>query len=289
MPEFGLVPRDEDEGLFSRNINGELVRLDTPTVADYDTTVNIQIDGIAVEMPVAEPLRDAQGNILLNLDGRTTPRYTTIFDAIVKLDKSASTPTLCHQSHMTPVAVCRICVVQVYGQRNGQRTPERKLLPACQHQVKAGMEVLTMEAPGPDGDRVRRVTRVLAELLVTDHLKPAPAPAPAPADDIAPFNELRLLAERCNLMNCTVSGPCLFNESPACPATRGSSRQAPARFIVSSILSRSQCLYFVRSVYTCLRRSKEQPSHRSNRQGLFDGHRLRSQRHDAGILLRSMR
>ncbi len=187
------------------------MRLDTPTVADYDTTVKIQIDGIAVEMPVAEPLRDAQGNILLNLDGRTTPRYTTIFDAIVKLDKSASTPTLCHQSHMTPVAVCRICVVQVYGQRNGQRTPERKLLPACQHQVKAGMEVLTMEAPGPDGDRVRRVTRVLAELLVTDHLKPAPAPAPA--DDIAPFNELRLLAERCNLSQSLFLDPA-FSTSP---------------------------------------------------------------------------
>ena len=62
-------------------------------------------------------------------------------------------PTLCHQPHMSPVAVCRLCVVQIYGQKRGRRAAERKLLPACQHQVKEGMEVFTMNAPGPDGER----------------------------------------------------------------------------------------------------------------------------------------
>jgi NADH dehydrogenase/NADH:ubiquinone oxidoreductase subunit G len=57
---------------------------------------------------------------------------------------------------MKPVAVCRRCVVQIYGQKRGKRAAERKLLPACQHPVKNGMEVFTMNAPGPDGERVRQ-------------------------------------------------------------------------------------------------------------------------------------
>ena len=57
-------------------------------------------------------------------------------------------PVLCHQPHMKPVAVCRLCVVQIYGQKRGKRAAERKLFPACQHPVKEGMEVFTMNAPG---------------------------------------------------------------------------------------------------------------------------------------------
>ena len=28
-------------------------------------------------------------------------------------------PTLCHQPHLKPVAVCRLCVVQIVGQKRG--------------------------------------------------------------------------------------------------------------------------------------------------------------------------
>src|SRR5580765_6751444 len=150
---FFIGSRDEDEGLFSRDINGQLVRLDAPTEGDYGKIVNMQIDGQKVTVPLAEPLKDAQGNVVLDLNGRTTPRYTTIYDAAIKLyaDKSGDEakipiPILCHQTHMQPVAVCRMCIVQIYGQKRGKRSPERKLLPACQHQVKDGMEVFTMNA-----------------------------------------------------------------------------------------------------------------------------------------------
>ena len=199
LPDYALGPRDDDEGLFSRDINGQLVRLDAPTEADYSKRVTVQVDGREVIVPLAEPLKDSQGNIVLDLEGRTTPRYTTIFDAIVAMRRSSdasdiAVPTLCHQPHMTPVGVCRMCVVQVYGLRHGKRTPERKLLPACQHQVKDGMEVFTMNHPGADGQRVRKTVEILAELLTTDHLKMAPPPAPA--DELAPYNELRQLAER---------------------------------------------------------------------------------------------
>src|SRR3954447_18418090 len=191
----GLFVRDDDEGLFSRDINGQLVRVDSPTEADYEKNVTLQIDGLPVTVPLAEPLTDPNGNIVLDLEGRTTPRYTTIYDAARKLyvekigdEKKIPIPVLCHQPHMTPVAVCRLCIVQIYGQKRGRRAAERKLLPACQHQVKDGMEVFTMNDPGPDGERVRQTVKVVTELLAADHLKPAPHPEIA--EELAPFNEL---------------------------------------------------------------------------------------------------
>ena len=205
-PDLDLAPsvRDDDEGLFSRDINGQLVRLDAPTQADYGKSVTLSIDGSKVTVPLAEPLKDAQGNIVVDIDGETTPRYTTIYDAAVQLcvkqpgdEACIPIPTLCHQPHMSPIAVCRVCVVRIYGTKRGKRTPERKLLPACQHQVKDGMEVFTMKDPGPDGAIVRDTVNVLVELLTADNLKPAPPPAPA--EELAPFNELKLLADRCGI------------------------------------------------------------------------------------------
>ncbi len=201
-PESELFVRDDDEGLFSRDINGQLVRLDAPTESDYDKVITLQIDGQPVTVPLAEPLKDANGNIVMDAEGRTKPRYTTIYDAAVKLyvkqpgdEAKIPIPTLCHLPHMKPVAVCRLCVVQIYGQKRGKRAAERKLLPACQHQVKEAMEVFTMEAPGADGERVRQAVKVMSELLAADHLKPAPAPALT--KELAPFNELGRMTDRC--------------------------------------------------------------------------------------------
>src|SRR6516165_11326142 len=197
----GLFIRDDDEGLFSRDINGQLVRLDPPTESDYKKNVTLQIDGVPVTVPLAEPLTDPNGNIVVDIGGRTTPRYTTIFDAARKLyvkqpgdESKIPIPTLCHLPHMKPVAVCRLCVVQIYGQKRGKRAAERKLLPACQHPVKDGMEVFTMNAPGPDGERVRQSIKAVTELLAPDCLKPAPNPELA--KKLAPFNELGEMVER---------------------------------------------------------------------------------------------
>jgi CRP-like cAMP-binding protein/Fe-S-cluster-containing dehydrogenase component len=197
----GPLIRDDDEGLFSRDIDGQLVRLDEPTAADYEKTVTLQIDGQSVTVPLAAPLHDSQGNIVQDVDGRTTPRYTTIYNAAVSLyvkqpgdEAKIPIPTLCHLEHMTPVAICRLCVVQIYGTKRGKRAAERKLLPACQHPVKDGMEVFTMNAPGPDGERVRQSVKILTELLASDHLKPAQPPALE--REFAPFNELAQAVQR---------------------------------------------------------------------------------------------
>jgi Fe-S-cluster-containing hydrogenase component 2 len=216
----GLFVRDDDEGLFSRDINGQLVRLDAPTESDYGKNVTLQIDGVPVTVPLAEPLTDANGNIVVDLQGRTTPRYTTIFDAARKLyveqmgdEKKIPIPVLCHQPHMTPVAVCRLCVVQIYGQKRGRRAAERKLLPACQHQVKDGMEVFTMNAVGPDGDRVRQTVKVVTELLAADHLKPANPPELE--KELAQFNELGCLTERCGANPSRLKVEILSHRPPA--------------------------------------------------------------------------
>ena len=51
------------------------------------------------------------------------------------------TPTLCFLENLTPVNVCRICVVEVEGSRT--------LVPACSRKAEDGMKVQT------DSDRVR--------------------------------------------------------------------------------------------------------------------------------------
>ena len=222
----GLFVRDDDEGLFSRDINGQLVRLDAPTQSDYEKEVTLQIDGQTVTVPLAEPLKDANGNLVQDLDGQTTPRYTTIYDAAAKLyvreagdEAKIPIPTLCHLPHMTPVAVCRLCVVQIYGQKRGKRAAERKLLPACQHPVKNGMEVFTMNAPGPDGERVRQSVKVVTELLAADHLKPAPQPEIA--KELSPFNELGQVAERCGASASRFRLEVLSKSPPEPPARAG--------------------------------------------------------------------
>ena len=201
--ELAAAPpiRDDDEGLFGRDIDGQLVRLDSPTAADFNRTVTLTIDGQSVTVPLAAPLKDADGNIVQDLEGRPKPRYTTIYDAAVKLyvkqpgdEAKIPIPTLCHLEHMNPVAVCRLCVVQIYGQKRGKRAAERRLLPACQHQVKEGMEVFTMNDPGRDGERVRGSVKMITELLAADHLKAAP---PGSFEtEFAPYNELAKAAER---------------------------------------------------------------------------------------------
>ena len=250
----GLFVRDDDEGLFSRDLNGSLVRLDAPTQADYDKQVTLEIDGQSVTVPLAEPLQDANGNVVQDLEGRTTPRYTTIYDAALKLyvheagdEVKIPIPTLCHLPHMKPVAVCRLCVVQIYGQKRGKRAAERKLLPACQHPVKNGMEVFTMNAPGPDGERVRQSVKVVTELLAADHLKPAPHPEVA--KELSPFNELAQMADRCGASTSRFKLDVL-SVPPPVPPPRAGRRELDSSSPVFTV-DHSACILCDRCVRAC--------------------------------------
>ncbi|MBW3600672.1 MAG: cyclic nucleotide-binding domain-containing protein, partial [Planctomycetes bacterium] len=168
----------EEEGLFARDVDGQLVRLERATEADYRKLVTLVVDGREVTVPKAAPLTDSQGNIVNDADGRTIPRRTTIYDAATRryvreLGDENPIPILCHREHMRPAGVCRVCAVEVSRMQDGREVKGRKLVPACHHPVdEVGMIVHTLNSPDQESaDRVRQSVRILLELLTADHLR----------------------------------------------------------------------------------------------------------------------
>ena len=100
------------------------------TVADKTvsgTKVSITIDGQPVEVD--------QGQTIL--DGCRSA--------------GVDTPTICYADNLTPVNVCRVCVVEVDGNRT--------LVPSCSRPAEEGMVVHT------DSDRVRHSRKMVLEFL----------------------------------------------------------------------------------------------------------------------------
>ena len=91
--------------------------------------------------------------VKLSIDGEDVqvPEGTTILEACRGL--RIDTPTLCQLETLTPVNVCRVCVVEVEG--------SRVLVPACSRTVEVDMKVLT------DSERVRHSRRLVLELLAS--------------------------------------------------------------------------------------------------------------------------
>jgi iron-only hydrogenase group A len=77
----------------------------------------------------------------------------TILDAAKSV--GIHVPTLCHLKDLTPTGACRICVVEVEGQRG--------LIPSCAYPVYEGMVVET------NSPRVRIARKTIVELLVENH------------------------------------------------------------------------------------------------------------------------
>ncbi|HVQ23109.1 MAG TPA: 2Fe-2S iron-sulfur cluster-binding protein [Candidatus Saccharimonadia bacterium] len=99
----------------------------------------------------AAPERPTPAPIELEIDGRavTAPEGSTILDACRA--EGIETPTLCYLENLTPVNVCRVCVVELEG--------ARVLAPACSRKVERGMKVAT------DSERVRTSRKLVLELL----------------------------------------------------------------------------------------------------------------------------
>jgi len=99
----------------------------------------------------AAPATAAPTDVEIVLDGRpvAVPAGSTILDACRA--EGIDIPTLCFLESLTPVNVCRVCVVEVTG--------SRVLVPACSRRVEAGMEVRT------GSERVRHSRRLVLELL----------------------------------------------------------------------------------------------------------------------------
>ena len=89
--------------------------------------------------------------IRLTVDGHEleVEEGTTILGACT--EAAIDTPTICWAPNLTPVNVCRVCVVEVEG--------SRALVPACSRPVEDGMVVHT------DSDRVRHSRKIVLEFL----------------------------------------------------------------------------------------------------------------------------
>ena len=99
----------------------------TATRAVAEVAVTISIDGVDVRVPQGASVLDACN--AANVD----------------------TPTLCYSENLTPVNVCRVCVVELDGSRT--------LIPSCSRPAEDGMVVHT------DSDRVRHSRKMVLEFL----------------------------------------------------------------------------------------------------------------------------
>lgn len=91
--------------------------------------------------------------VTLTIDGRPVevPPGSTLLEAC-RLSGSDQ-PTLCYLETLTPVNVCRVCVVEVEGSRT--------LVPSCSRVAEDGMVVAT------DSERVRHSRKVVFEFLAS--------------------------------------------------------------------------------------------------------------------------
>ncbi|HLW53668.1 MAG TPA: 2Fe-2S iron-sulfur cluster-binding protein [Candidatus Angelobacter sp.] len=103
--------------------------------------------GPVPQVPEQQPRRAVE----IKIDGRsvTVPEGSTILEATKKL--GIDTPTLCYLETLTPVNVCRVCVVELEGSRT--------LVPACSRKVEPNMSIRT------DSERVRLSRRLVLEFL----------------------------------------------------------------------------------------------------------------------------
>ena len=130
---------------WARPLRGDR-RMSTPDISRIYT----ELPARPTRVPEAPPQPEVPV-VELSIDGApvSVPAGSTILEAA--RSEGVDTPTLCYLENLTPVNVCRVCVVEVTG--------SRVLVPACSRRVEAGMEVQT------DSERVRHSRRLVLELL----------------------------------------------------------------------------------------------------------------------------
>src|SRR5436305_3695719 len=136
-------------------IENMLVTLPPDLARVANQKIKLKVDGKDVEVNKVSVTPDPTGKLI--------PRLTTIFDAAKKA--GVEIPILCHREYMNPVAVCRVCSVEVRW-ANGNR--DRVLAPACYRPADDGMVISTHHT----NQQVRTAAAMVTELLMADHPVP---------------------------------------------------------------------------------------------------------------------
>ncbi len=140
-----------------------------------DDMVTLTIDGQEISVPAKKTAYDP-------LNKKMEVKIpTTIYDAAQELAKKTGNnpiPILCHREHINPVAVCRVCMVDVGGW---------VLAPACYRPVESNMKVQTAAT----SERVSTSLKTVTQLLMADH------PAPCEKERLHGDCELERLAKNC--------------------------------------------------------------------------------------------
>ena len=92
-------------------------------------------------------------NVTVNGTAVQVPEGTTILNAA--LAAGVEIPHLCYLKQLNEIGACRICCVEIEGERN--------LVPSCNNPVFEGMVIRT------NTDRVRRTRRINVELILSQH------------------------------------------------------------------------------------------------------------------------
>jgi len=101
--------------------------------------------------PIPDRTRTRDTNATINGRATIVAAGTTILEACREM--GIDIPTLCFLETLTPVNVCRICVVEVEGART--------LVPACSRKVESGMVIQT------HSERVKLSRRLVLEFLAS--------------------------------------------------------------------------------------------------------------------------
>lgn len=93
----------------------------------------------------------------IKINGKACPALAGQSVLKVALDNGIEIPALCYHCDFPPKANCRICVVEIKGQK--------KLQTSCSTLASPGMEVIT------DSPRVKKVRNLNIELLFAEHIE----------------------------------------------------------------------------------------------------------------------
>jgi len=111
---------------------------------------------VAASVEVAKNEKELGAMVAVNIDGNEikVPFGTTILDAAKKLN--IKIPTLCHHEDLKVAGVCRVCVVEVEGQRTLQA--------ACAYPITSPMTIKTYSP------KVRKARRHNLDLMLKHHV-----------------------------------------------------------------------------------------------------------------------